>query len=302
MDSKVSETKSINRMTVGEAFTSSGATLAPFTELMSNVDWPVSGDGISDRWKFVALVKSTSGNEAIRNYDGYDTKRNRVVCIRISRLSDKRQLLKTEAKILEKNVTVVAGSAHGLRLCDFGNWSCFQYLVFKQCGPSLHQLRRQMQSRSFTEETIVRVAVQCVEAIRDLHRIGYVHRNVRPMVFHIGSEPKSLRTIFLTDFDVAKRYLDKNGNHKPYKGRIGFRGSTFYASINSHEKKELSRRDDLWSLFYVIIEMFKGWLPWKQIYNRETALKLKQYYTPEKLCEALPPQFRKIVKHLRSLK
>ena len=37
----------------------------------------------------------------------------------------------------------------------------------------------------------------------------------------------------------------------------GHRGTARYASINSHLSKELARRDDMWSLLYMIIEFLK---------------------------------------------
>lgn len=36
-----------------------------------------------------------------------------------------------------------------------------------------------------------------------------------------------------------------------------------YASLNAHRKLEQSRRDDLWSLLYVIVELIYGTLPWR---------------------------------------
>ena len=37
-----------------------------------------------------------------------------------------------------------------------------------------------------------------------------------------------------------------------------FRGTSTYASINAHLKLDLSRRDDLWSWLYIIIELIEG--------------------------------------------
>lgn len=44
---------------------------------------------------------------------------------------------------------------------------------------------------------------------------------------------------------------------------VGFRGTARYASIQAHFGKELGRVDDLWSLFYMVIEFLTGTLPWK---------------------------------------
>ena len=36
-----------------------------------------------------------------------------------------------------------------------------------------------------------------------------------------------------------------------------------YASIHSHKHEELGRRDDLWSLLYMLLELHGGQLPWQ---------------------------------------
>ena len=47
-------------------------------------------------------------------------------------------------------------------------------------------------------------------------------------------------------------------------------GSLFYASVNSHCQIELSRRDDLESLAYMLILLNTGTLPWTYEINEMT--------------------------------
>jgi hypothetical protein len=42
-----------------------------------------------------------------------------------------------------------------------------------------------------------------------------------------------------------------------------FRGTIPYASINAHNKEELSRRDDIWSFYFMLLEFFDETLIWK---------------------------------------
>lgn len=46
-------------------------------------------------------------------------------------------------------------------------------------------------------------------------------------------------------------------------------GTVRYASINAHKNKEMGRHDDLWSLFYMLVEFVNGQLPWRKIKDKE---------------------------------
>lgn len=46
-------------------------------------------------------------------------------------------------------------------------------------------------------------------------------------------------------------------------------GTVRYASVNAHRNKEMGRHDDLWSLFYMLVEFVNGQLPWRKIKDKE---------------------------------
>lgn len=50
-------------------------------------------------------------------------------------------------------------------------------------------------------------------------------------------------------------------NHiSPLKDKKSFIGTTRYASIAAHRGLELGRKDDIESMFYVMIYFLRGWL------------------------------------------
>ena len=71
----------------------------------------------------------------------------------------------------------------------------------------------------------------------------------------------------MIDFGLTRPIIDpKTGQHIPFRSGKNLIGTCRYVSINSHLGFELSRRDDLLTLGYVMINFIKGSLPW-QDYN-----------------------------------
>lgn len=78
----------------------------------------------------------------------------------------------------------------------------------------------------------------------------------------IGKEDRD--TVYVVDFGLAKEHLDA-ATKQPFQPRrnTDFRGTIPYASLNAHNKHELSRRDDLWSFFFMLLEFLDEPLSWK---------------------------------------
>lgn len=62
----------------------------------------------------------------------------------------------------------------------------------------------------------------------------------------------------MIDFGLARRFVDEEGTHLPERHDASFRGSKTYASVHAHYNQDLSRRDDLWSWFYILVELVDG--------------------------------------------
>jgi len=80
----------------------------------------------------------------------------------------------------------------------------------------------------------------------------------------MGARPEESGLVFLVDFGLAKDHIDPSTN-RPFDQRrnTDFRGTIPYASVNAHLKKDLARRDDLWSFFYMALEFLDQPLSWK---------------------------------------
>lgn len=82
--------------------------------------------------------------------------------------------------------------------------------------------------------------------------------------------------LFIIDFGLCKTYLDNNGQHIREKKMSALIGSINYASINSHLTNELSRRDDLESIFYMLYYFYVGFLPWSNLTDTNQIIELKR--------------------------
>lgn len=88
------------------------------------------------------------------------------------------------------------------------------------------------------------VGIQMIERIEYTHSKGYLHRDIKPDNFVIGRGKKSSR-VYVIDFGLAKKYLQKDGSHIPYRDNKNLTGTARYASLNTHLGIEQGRRDDI---------------------------------------------------------
>ena len=88
-----------------------------------------------------------------------------------------------------------------------------------------------------------------------MHEKNYMHRDIKPDNIMMGLGEHS-NTVYLIDFGLTRQVIDaKTGKHIPFVGMKNLIGTCRYVSVNSHKGFELSRRDDLITLGYVMINL-----------------------------------------------
>ena len=99
------------------------------------------------------------------------------------------------------------------------------------------------------DQVLVRLFVEMVESIEQVHKMGYLHRDVKPSNFRIKNGH-----IYITDFGLVFEYMQRDG-----RGHIAetfgnmFKGTLHFSSIRGHQKCNQGRRDDLETLAYVML-------------------------------------------------
>lgn len=74
---------------------------------------------------------------------------------------------------------------------------------------------------------------QMIQRIEYIHNRHFIHRDIKPDNFCIGLN-KTSHKIFILDFGLAKRYIQRDGKHIPYREGKNLTGTARYASINTH--------------------------------------------------------------------
>jgi len=249
---------------------------------------------VKGRWKVVKSVGKGAFGEI---FECEDIETNVKVAIKTEKLDSKKRVLKIEVAVLKK----LQACPFVCRYQQFGRHDDFHFVVMELLGENLSVLRKRQPGKKFSVGTTMRLGMQMVRAIEGMHDHGYLHRDIKPSNFAMGRQPENRDWCFLIDFGLARRYVLPSGDIRTARESAGFRGTARYASINSHLSKELSRRDDLWSLLYMIIEFLKGSLPWSNIENKEDVGRRKIELDSLELVKDLQPEMKMFVEHLHTL-
>jgi len=157
----------------------------------------------------------------------------------------------------------------------------------------------------FSMKTVVFIADQILTILEEVHNSGIVHRDLKPENIVVGRGENS-NQMFLIDFGISKIYKDTYGRHIPYREKKSFIGTARYASLAAHDGIEISRKDDLESLGYVILYLLKGSLPWQNlnVNEKEKCKKvgeLKAALKPEELFKEFPEELVKYMNYVKGL-
>mmetsp|Transcript_8332 Transcript_8332/g.5953 ORF Transcript_8332/g.5953 Transcript_8332/m.5953 type:complete len:143 (+) Transcript_8332:258-686(+) len=135
-------------------------------------------------------------------------------------------------------------------------------MVMELLGPSLMQLFKKVCSQPFSVKTIALLGLQMVERLKFLADKGLVHRDLKPDNWCVGQGAHQ-DTVYLIDFGLAKKYRhDVTQIHIPQKQGKLLVGTILYASVDALLGSEITRKDDLESMVYGLIELGLGALPW----------------------------------------
>jgi len=236
-------------------------------------------------------------------YRGADTVTGREVAIKVEKVSLRsgHMQLAHEVKVLERlwQSARPQGFAELLHFCEEGRYNC---MVMERLGKNLED--RFQSCGQFSARTTVLITQQVLHCIEYLHSKGLVHRDIKPDNFMCGVGPRQ-HHLHIIDFGLSSFYYDKR--HVQMAKR-SLTGTVRYASINTHNGVEQSRRDDLEAIAHMMIYFLRGTLPWSGLSARTLSEKCERIRRTKistqlsDLCAGLPQEFESFLGYARGLK
>jgi serine/threonine protein kinase len=237
---------------------------------------------------------------------------DKVVAIKLElKSSSAPQLLSNESRLYKylqsDNYNQNQDGRHGIpKLYWSGQQDDYNVMVIEMLGPNLENLLDRC-GHKFTLKTTLILAQDILRRIHYLHSKRIIHRDLKPENFLIGNQNNNL---YLIDYGLCKLYKNAQGQHIPENHNKKLIGTIRYASLNAHIGHELSRRDDLESIGYILIYFMKGKLPWQGIGDASLS-KAKKYQliyeckaktSIEQLCQGLPKCFKDYMDRVKALR
>jgi serine/threonine protein kinase len=214
------------------------------------------------------------------------------VAVKIEAIDANVKLLKNESVIYQ----YLNGCAGVPLVKWFGRDDKNYYMVINLLGESLQSLKNR--NRSLPLSIVLKLGVQMITLLETIHNKGLVHRDIKPENFLLGQN-NDMDRMHIIDFGFCRSYLLNGGKgHIPQKKTHGIIGSLTYASLNAHALTELSRRDDMESLGYVLTNLYLGTLPWQDTPSAKVEEEKRLIATRYDV----PPVFKNYIQYVRCLK
>lgn len=256
---------------------------------------------------------------------GRDVVSGGEVAIKLEHCSTDYPRLELEVQIYES----LSGQAGIPQVFWHGSNCEYEAMVFELLGPNLEDVFRFCDNK-FSLKTTLMLMDQLLYRIESLHAVGYLHCDIKPENFLLGTGKRG-NVVFMTDLGLAacwssEWYAQSTSQKPPNPPRLSLVGTRRYASINGHLAVSRSDsvwflvfagspsscigsspRDDLESLGYMALYFLRGSLPWQgiQASSREEkdrlVLERKRKTAVADLCDGLPAEFANYMNYVRAL-
>ncbi|KAI8804298.1 hypothetical protein BJ742DRAFT_459041 [Cladochytrium replicatum] len=126
----------------------------------------------------------------------------------------------------------------------------------------------------FEEGMISSLVFQILSGLKYLHERCIIHRDIKGA--NILVDEQGLAKI--SDFGISKKNEHKMAYR--YNSRMSLQGSVYWMAPEVVQQRGYSAKVDIWSLGCVVVEMFSGAHPWKQLDETQTMWQLGARHSP----------------------
>ena len=183
----------------------------------------------------------------------------------------------------------------------------YYYLVENLMGPDLKKLH-ELCDLKFDYFTVINIAIDLIKNIQILHNSGFIHRDLKPDNIVFGNlcyeNNEKRKEIGIIDFSNAKINIKSNGSLNYSNKKVGCMGNKYYSSTTALEEKDVTKKDDLISIIYIIIYLYVGKLPWiirnsgiKKLTKKEI-IEIRKSIGLKELCSNFPINFINLVEFI----
>ncbi len=214
------------------------------------------------------IIESLGQGGMGKVYKAYDKKLGEVLALKLIRpeigVNDRaierfKNELKIARKITHRNIC---------RMFDLGEQDYLHYITMEYvAGEDLKRFIRR--AGTLSAGKAINIAEQVGEGLAEAHRMGVIHRDLKPQNIMIDQDGNAK----IMDFGIA-RFIDAEG----MTGSGVMIGTPEYMSPEQAELKEVDLRADIYSLGIVLYEMTSGRVP----FEGETPLSIAMKHKTEK--------------------
>lgn len=181
-------------------------------------------------------------------------------------------------------------------------------LVLAKLGPSISSLVAREGGTPFNLNVVIFITGQLIYHLETLHNIGFVHGRIEPGNILVGNGTTGMDTIYLIDFQRARKY--RFDTEVIMESTIQMTTVTFsiaFSPASYHDGASPSRADDLESMLYVMVYMYRLSLPWLSLCEQGCATlsdeigKMKRNIEPKSLFRDMPKSLHDMLSYIRSI-
>ena len=226
---------------------------------------------------YLKVIEQIGEGAFSKLYSAYDFRLNKQVALKIEK-NDKKTLLQKEFEIYTslQNLSCIPKIYNYIKNITNEKEENKQLncLEMELLGKNLLLFKRTF--NYYNNILAYDIIFQCLNCIQKIHNFGIIHRDIKPSNFCLYKEDekkiilnyknnvyfKHDFNVYLIDFGLVRKINEKGIKNNEVNSN-GFIGTLTYASLSAHNKEELSKKDDLWSFFFMLLELLNEQLPWR---------------------------------------